>query len=300
MPVPSSAASPIETASCLSVLRPCPREYTRTRAASLAGTSSTDSPSAASRWARDRPAPRQPSTARRRRAQRAANAGQLLITVGAAGEPGRVDQGLGHRAGPAAVLLALCGSTAIITSSFKGFLLAIGGLQARRAMQLTAAQTSLEPQPHRVSRTDHEPFVSQNTAKATAADSQANPPRSTPEDPRSPNSRTRSKQVAESARAWWLSPCGRGSHRKPIIGLAPMDVGELGLLMVTTNVGRAKGLARSRAPGFAGDVADHIGCGPPGRRPAIVWGHFRGARSRPRPVLRELRAGMPAVSRRSH
>jgi hypothetical protein len=65
----------------------------------------------------------------------------------------------------AAVLLALCGSTAIITSSFKGFLLAIGDLQARRAMQLTAAQTSLEPQPHRVSRTGRGPFVSQNTRK---------------------------------------------------------------------------------------------------------------------------------------
>jgi hypothetical protein len=89
--------------------------------------------------------------------------GQLLIAVGAVSEPGRVDQGLAHRAGTAAVLLALCGSTAIITSSFKGFLLAIGFSQARRAMQLTAAQTSLEPQPRRESRTSRGPFVSQNT-----------------------------------------------------------------------------------------------------------------------------------------
>jgi hypothetical protein len=50
-------------------------------------------------------------------------------------------------------------------------------------MQLTAAQTSLEPHPHRVSRTGCEPFVSHNTPVATAADSRANPPRSTPEDP---------------------------------------------------------------------------------------------------------------------
>jgi hypothetical protein len=41
----------------LSVLRPCPREYTRTRAASLAGTSSTVSLSAANRCASGRPAP---------------------------------------------------------------------------------------------------------------------------------------------------------------------------------------------------------------------------------------------------
>ena len=53
----------------------------------------------------------------------------------------------------AAVLLALSGSTAIITSSFQEFLLAIGGFRrARRAMQLLAAQTTLEPQPHRESR----------------------------------------------------------------------------------------------------------------------------------------------------
>ena len=32
-------------------------------------------------------------------------------------------------------------------------------------MQLRAAQTSLEPQPHRVSRTGRRPFVSQNTQR---------------------------------------------------------------------------------------------------------------------------------------
>jgi hypothetical protein len=53
--------------------------------------------------------------------------GQLRITVGAVSEPGRVDHRLAHRAGTAAVLLALCGSTAIITSSLTtGLLLAIG------------------------------------------------------------------------------------------------------------------------------------------------------------------------------
>src|SRR6516225_9220551 len=53
----------------------------------------------------------------------------------------------------AAVLLALCGSTAISTSPFKVISCHLGILQARRAMQLPAAQTSLEPQPHRASRT---------------------------------------------------------------------------------------------------------------------------------------------------
>jgi hypothetical protein len=56
-PALSRAARPIDTASCLSVLRPCPREYARTLAASFAGTSRTCSPSATSRWARDRPVP---------------------------------------------------------------------------------------------------------------------------------------------------------------------------------------------------------------------------------------------------
>ena len=39
------------------------------------------------------------------------------------------------------------------------------GVSGEEAMQLTAAQTSLEPHPHRVSRTGRRPFVSQNTRR---------------------------------------------------------------------------------------------------------------------------------------
>jgi hypothetical protein len=49
----------------------------------------------------------------------------------------------------AAVLLALCGSTAIITSPFMNSSSLSQGYLARRAMQLPAEQTSLEPLPRR-------------------------------------------------------------------------------------------------------------------------------------------------------
>src|SRR5215469_12023995 len=89
----------------------------------------------------------------------------------------------------AAVLLALCGSTAIITTSFKeGSSWPSGCLLARRAMQLLAAQTSLEPQPHPVSRTGRGAVREPEHPRVTAADSRASPPRSAPEDPRSPDS----------------------------------------------------------------------------------------------------------------
>jgi hypothetical protein len=65
-------------------------------------------------------------------------------------------------------------------------------------MQLLAAQTTLEPQPHRVSRAGRGAVSEPEHPKATAADSRASPPRSAPEDPRSPGSQRRSKQVAES------------------------------------------------------------------------------------------------------
>jgi hypothetical protein len=48
------------------VLRPCPVSNTRTRAASLAGTSRTRSPSRTNRNANGRPAPPAPSTAQTR------------------------------------------------------------------------------------------------------------------------------------------------------------------------------------------------------------------------------------------
>ena len=49
-------------------------------------------------------------------------------------------------------------------------------------MQLPAAQTSLEPQPHRVDPSGRKPYVSQNANRATAADYRASPPSPTPED----------------------------------------------------------------------------------------------------------------------
>jgi len=64
-------------------------------------------------------------------------------------------------------------------------------------MQLRAAQTSLEPLPHRVSRTGRGAVREPEHQTATAADSRASPPRSAPEDPRSPDSQPRSKQVAD-------------------------------------------------------------------------------------------------------
>src|SRR4249919_2369717 len=89
----------------------------------------------------------------------------------------------------AAVLQALCGSTAIITSPLKGFLLPSGSVLARRAMQLLAAQTSLEPQPHRVSRAGRGAVREPEHPKATAADSRASPPAQRPRipDPQAPS-----------------------------------------------------------------------------------------------------------------
>ena len=60
------AATATQTASSRSLLRPWPTDSTRTRAASLAGTSSTCWPSPTSRWATARPIPWPPSTAHRR------------------------------------------------------------------------------------------------------------------------------------------------------------------------------------------------------------------------------------------
>jgi hypothetical protein len=62
-PLSRSATMTIAWASAASVLRPWPVSNTRARAASLAGTSSTRSPSASSRCASGRPIPLAPSTA---------------------------------------------------------------------------------------------------------------------------------------------------------------------------------------------------------------------------------------------
>jgi hypothetical protein len=74
-------------------------------------------------------------------------------------------------------------------------------------MQLLAGQTSLEPHPHRESRTGRGAVREPEHQTVTAADPRASPPRSAPEDPRSTGSQEGSKQVAESdARvAQWFS-----------------------------------------------------------------------------------------------
>ena len=58
---------------------------------------------------------------------------------------------------------------------------------------------SLEPQPHRVSRDRPQAVREPEHPQVTAADYRASPPRSAPEDPRSPGSQRRSKQVADYA-----------------------------------------------------------------------------------------------------
>jgi len=95
-----------------------------------------------------------------------------------------------------------------------------GCLQARRAMQLRAAQTALEPHPHRASRAGRRPIASQNTRRATAADSRASPPHSTPENPRSPSSRRRSKQVADSVRTGSRAVGLGAARRMPVLAHA--------------------------------------------------------------------------------
>jgi hypothetical protein len=73
-----------------SVLRPCPVANTRARADSFAGTFTTVSPSASSRWATCRPMPLQPSTAQRRSlCLRPAEHGLVAVAVGA--EPALAD-----------------------------------------------------------------------------------------------------------------------------------------------------------------------------------------------------------------
>ena len=126
---------------------------------------------------------------------------QLRITIGGVREPGRLDHCLGHRVqhrGGVARLVRVHRDHHIVAQGIPpGHR---GCLQARRAMQLRAAQTSLEPQPHRVSRTGRGAVREPEHPKATAADSRASPPRSAPEDPRSPGSQRRSKQVADFVR----------------------------------------------------------------------------------------------------
>ena len=86
------AATATETASSGSLLRPWPTDSTRTRAASLAGTSRTCSPSPTSRWASARPMPWAPSTAQQRCGQRPAHRRNGLVAVQGGGDALLVQQ----------------------------------------------------------------------------------------------------------------------------------------------------------------------------------------------------------------
>ena len=80
-------------------------------------------------------------------------------------------------------------------------------------MQLTAAQTSLEPQPHPVSRTGRGPFVSQNTPQGDGSRFASEPAPLNARESQTPSSRRRSKQVADSAPGVDLSIIAAGVCR---------------------------------------------------------------------------------------
>src|SRR5258705_8334073 len=81
-------------ASVPSVLRPWPVSKTRARAASLAGTSSTRSPSARSRWVSGRPIPFAPSTRPGPLRPLAGDFQQLMVAARVSAEPARRAQDL--------------------------------------------------------------------------------------------------------------------------------------------------------------------------------------------------------------
>jgi hypothetical protein len=67
-------------------------------------------------------------------------------------------------------------------------------------MQLSAAQTSLEPQPRRVDQQGREPFMSQNALEDDGSRLTSEPYRSNARASQHPDSRPRPKQVADYAR----------------------------------------------------------------------------------------------------
>lgn len=69
-------------------------------------------------------------------------------------------------------------------------------------MQLPAAQTSLEPQPHRADPVRPRAVREPERLPTTAADSRASPTGSNVRGSQSPDSRSRVKQVAESGAAF--------------------------------------------------------------------------------------------------
>jgi hypothetical protein len=172
--------------------------------------SRSSSPAAYPRRTRSRP---EPSTVTRGEAGRRCNLSSYLRRYGVR-EPGRLDQRLGHRiqhGGGIAGLMRVHRDHHIVA---QGFLLAIGvSLLARRAMQLLAGQTTLEPQPHRVSRAARGAVREPEHQMATGSRFASEPARSAPEDPRSSGSRPRSKQVADLARFRFGPPGWLPAHR---------------------------------------------------------------------------------------
>ena len=145
-PVSRNATITTAWASVTSVLRPCPVSNTRARAASLAGTSSTRSPSASSRCASGRPVPFAPSIAQIR-------SGHCRATCRNARYPSVVIGNVPTTRSTSRVSRAsnvtdrLCGSTPMITRSITAASSSprtISG-QRGRATLLRAEQTLLEP-----------------------------------------------------------------------------------------------------------------------------------------------------------
>ena len=120
------------------------------------------------------------------------------ITVG---EPGRPGQGLGHRAGTAAVLPAFADQQR--SSRHRSLTLSSSRTDlTRRAVQLPAAQTSLEPHPRRRARDGpravrepEQPLPRGDGSRLTSEPV----PAQRPEDHTSTGLQQRSKQVADSA-----------------------------------------------------------------------------------------------------
>jgi len=83
-------------------------------------------------------------------------------------------------------------------------------------MQLWAAQTSLEPQPHRVSRTGRGAVREPEHLRVTAADSRANPARSAPEYPRLPATIYTSCRIGAAKIRLW--PYGRPATDSTVVG----------------------------------------------------------------------------------
>ena len=196
--MPSSAARPAETASCLPVVRPCPHEYTRTPGSQLRRhiqhhLAISDQPLG------QRPA--RPKTSLHRPAALgppAREGRQLRITICSVRKPGRLDHRLRHRVqhrGRVARLMRIHRDHHIVAHRIPPGHRGVfrrggqGNFGPRRPL--------LSPQPRRVSRTGRGAVREPEHPEATAADSRASPPRSAPEDPRSPGSQRRSKQVAE-------------------------------------------------------------------------------------------------------